>query len=187
MEDFNPEIFESDELTAEYSGGVWELLVEADNEFVPPLSERESSTQNSFTSEGSLISDKKPLEYFDSIKKQSYLYAVMKDGLAGFMTYRKNYPMKISSGEITCNYISTIIVKKNLRNLGITKKMYSRIIEISGNSPVATRTWSANHSHISILKRLGFTLCETIKNDRGEGIDTVYFIRYPEGETYEKA
>ena len=31
MEGFNPEIFESDELTTEYSGGVWELFEDVYN------------------------------------------------------------------------------------------------------------------------------------------------------------
>jgi ribosomal protein S18 acetylase RimI-like enzyme len=42
---------------------------------------------------------------------------------------------------------------------------------------IFTRTWSTNTAHISILKKYNFREIHRIENDRGEGIDTVYFSR----------
>jgi RimJ/RimL family protein N-acetyltransferase len=40
-----------------------------------------------------------------------------------------------------------------------------------------TRTWSTNAAHIAILGKFGFSQIARIENDRGEGIDTVYFAK----------
>jgi hypothetical protein len=38
-----------------------------------------------------------------------------------------------------------------------------------------TRTWSTNASHLDLLDELGFDLIKRVEDDRGDGIDTVYY------------
>lgn len=38
-----------------------------------------------------------------------------------------------------------------------------------------TRTWSTNDAHIHILQSIGFVMVKNIDNDRGIGINTLYF------------
>ena len=40
---------------------------------------------------------------------------------------------------------------------------------------VTTRTWDSNDRHLDLLSDLGFELLTRIEDDRGEGIDTVYY------------
>jgi len=46
--------------------------------------------------------------------------------------------------------------------------------------PVVTGTWSTNKAHISLLRKAGFQTLITKMDDRGIGIDAVYFIREPD-------
>ena len=45
---------------------------------------------------------------------------------------------------------------------------------------IFTRTWSTNASQMNILPKMQFCELERIPNDRGDGIDTVYFCREPQ-------
>ena len=75
-----------------------------------------------------------------------------------------------------CLYIKNIFVDEKYRNRGIAfLKLYSMILEV--NRKVRIRTWSTNLVNIRLLKKNGFTIEEVIKDDRGEGIDTIFFVR----------
>lgn len=53
--------------------------------------------------------------------------------------------------------------------------------KISG-SRITLRTWSTNGAQEHILDKLGYSLVRRLKDDRGEGIDTVYFVKKEENE-----
>ena len=42
---------------------------------------------------------------------------------------------------------------------------------------VTTRTWSTNASQMHSFRKRGYAICERIADDRGKGIDTVYFVK----------
>lgn len=164
------------ELTEAYKADIWELLRAADHEFVPPLSARESTRQSNL--KGSDCECKAgPRSYYEVMIRQRFLLALDGERVTGFLSYipahTVEYPVK--KERVTADYISTIIVSPACRNQGITRKMYETFLEMDGSALVATRTWSQNHAHIHILESLGFELAERIKDDRGEGIDTVYY------------
>ena len=54
--------------------------------------------------------------------------------------------------------------------------MYEGILRLFGGSEVRTRTWSGNDRQIGLLGSLGFREQERIVDDRGAGIDTIYFV-----------
>ena len=162
-------------LTDEYKNQVWELLKRLDKEFIPPLSARKSTHQkelNTPDTEG-----EEPVEYFNQMKEQKIIIALEQDTVRGFLTYISDYELEIGNKKTISEYVSTIGVDPAFRKQGIAQSMYKELIENSPGKRITTRTWSLNKSHLHILENMGFELLDTIKNDRGSGIDTVYYTR----------
>lgn len=159
------------------------LLVSADDEFVPPLSGRDGTTQREGLAETGETPEADVDEAIESYHEQcmdQHLIAAHEDGeLRGFMSFRTGYETPELDEYQPSNYISTIVVDPAYRRRGLARRMYEVILtEIppSVRSPyVTTRTWSTNRSHLRLLEELQFENVETIPNDRGEGIDTVYY------------
>ncbi len=165
-------------LTARQKKDIKNLLVAADKEFVQPLSERHDTTQKTFGE----VRDNGgnsgiPQAYFDEMLKQSFILCLDHGRVIGFMSYRKDYNLAVAEQEFVTDYVSTIIVSKAGRNKGYTQKMYQKLFEYEPGKVYSTRTWSTNYSHIHVLEKLGFSLIERIKNGRGSGIDTVYYVK----------
>lgn len=157
-----------------YDVEILDLLSEGDEEFVPPLSARSSTTQSDLrggTKAGSGV-----LNYFNELKKQKILVAVEKGKLIGFVSFKENFVNDVIGEEQLPNiYISTLLVAKSGRGKGLTGKMYEFLFDEYKDFDVFTRTWSTNEAHIKILSRFGFETLSVLENDRGNGIDTVYF------------
>ena len=150
------------------------LLTLCDKEFIPPLSHRDSTIQNN------LKNNKKheviPTQYFSHIKDQSAFVIEDNKHVVGFMSFKKNYICEeITASSFPNIYITTIIVHPDYRNKGITNSFYEKMISEFKDHNVFTRTWSTNDSHIHILLSLKFYEYCRKKDDRGYGIDTVYY------------
>ena len=159
-----------------YADKILSMLVAGDKEFVPPLSARSSTTQSDLSASKS--TPEGIANYFEEMKKQKILVALEDGEVIGFCSFRDNYKTDIVN-IIPNIYISTLIVDVNARGKGLTRKMYSALFEEYKKFSIFTRTWSTNYAHIKILSTFGFDTLHTIKNDRGEGIDTVYFVKHP--------
>jgi len=155
-----------------YFSQIQKMLIEADDEFVPPLSSRFSTTQKHLNFENK--NNDGVFSYFNEMKKQRILLACEEGSIRGFISYRENH-VNDEIKELPNIYISTVIVKKEHRGKGITAQLYKKLFDEYKNISVFTRTWSTNSAHIKILLKLGFEVLKTLKDDRGEGIDTVYF------------
>jgi len=166
-----------DYFAKEYEGQIWELVKLADGEFVPPLSSRNSTTQGNLL-QGGTVTGAGPVSYFEGLKKQEMIIYLEEGRVVGFMSYIPHHILEIQGIEEKkeVNYVSTVIVHPKCRGKRITEKMYQELIKIS-DVPVATITWNSNRAHIHILEKMGFELVATLKDDRGEGIDTVYYIK----------
>lgn len=156
---------------------IWELLLLADKEFIPPLSERESTVQQGL--EPTNDSTKKvPRAYFEELVQQEFLLASTNDRVIGFFSYISNHTVKLQAGEkILADYVSTIIVHPDYRRGGIAEKFYERMIDSKDSGNIVTRTWSSNFAHLRLLQKLGFQNVLTVTDDRGTGIDTVYMCK----------
>ena len=157
-----------------------ELVIRSDKDFVPPLSFRQTTFQKELKEieVREEREDKLPLEYYRQLLNQSMLICKSGKQLIGFMSIKKNFRNKVISEESFPNiYITTIIVNKEFRNLGITRRLYKELFEGFRQYKIFTRTWSTNDVHIHILKSLGFLEIKRIKWDRGKDIDTVYFFK----------
>lgn len=166
-----------------FSDGIRRLLVASDDEFVPPLSGREGTTQREGLADTSGVATGNVGEAIEAYHSQcvSQHLIVCHDGgeLRGFMSFRDGYRTPELDGFQPSNYVSTIIVAPEYRRRGLAREMYERILsELPSGiaSPhVTTRTWSTNRSHLSLLEELGFENVRTLPDDRGDGIDTVYY------------
>jgi len=168
-----------DEHKKKYSDDIFKMLSDGDREFVPPLSSRSSTTQKNLSfSCGTLNTDGVKM-YFDGMMSQIILGCIEDGKLLGFVSLRENYTCdNINENTFPNIYISTLIVSPEARGMGLTKKMYTHLFDtIYADRNVFTRTWSTNGAHIAILEKFGFVNTVCIENDRGQGIDTVYFAK----------
>ncbi len=158
-----------------YKQTILDAMKESDNDFVPPLSARSSTTQKNLA--GGKSSEQGLLSYCNEMLSQIVLGAFEGDNLLGFVSFKKNYTCDVI---VDCDspniYLSTLILKKEARGKHLTQQMYDYLFNtLYADRSIFTRTWSTNGAHLRILEKFNFTLIKTIPNDRGNGIDTVYF------------
>lgn len=165
-----------------WSAEIKRLLVTADEEFIPPLSGRDGTTQTTGLDDVADISDgvgEAIEEYYRQCIDQQFILAHEGDHLAGFLSFRHDYRADALGEYTPANYISTIIVDPQDRRQGIARRMYETLLRDLPDDVrlpyVTTRTWSTNEGHLQLLDELGFENIHTIPDDRGEGIDTVYY------------
>ena len=144
---------------------------------MPPLTSRNSTTQSDFLNIKEQDTEI-PYAYFEMVKNQNALIAEVSGKVAGFMSYKEDYTTEVITGDyLPVIYISTVITDKEFRYQGITKGLYGSLFEKYGDKNIFTRTWSTNTAHTKLLLGMGFREFKRIPNDRGEGIDTVYYFR----------
>ena len=162
----------------QYRGAILALLEESDEDFLPPLSRRRSTKDQTFsggTVGGGILS------YSEAMNRQEILVAMIDGEMAGFVSFYENF----EGGEAPSLYVSTLVVAKAARGHGLTSKMYAHLFyTLFPEHNVYTRTWSTNAAHTKILARFGFTEYKRLPNDRGPGIDTVYFARLSKVPAY---
>jgi len=158
---------------------VWELLLGSDREFVPALSTRHGPSDTSLN-QGDLAKALAPRDYFNEMAKQPILVGRVDGKIVGFLSFKTDYlvPEILTSVDA---YVSTLIVSPQCRGKKISLHLYeslftNRRIQCNTSSLcIATRTWSTNWSHLTILEKLGFACALSKKDARGQGIDTVIY------------
>ncbi len=167
------------ELDDQDTEALWQLLVAADNEFVPSLSERRDTMTKR------LVTDKPnshdgPHGYFNDTQLQWIIFGSVNQRVVGMMSFIPHYSNDILRGWSPCSYLSTLIVDKPYRRCGVARRLYGYLIDYSrkiGDRTVATRTWSTNVGHLTLLDDLGFAPVKTIPDHRAPGVDTIYFAK----------
>lgn len=171
-------ILEKDNQQSIYTDA-YKMLEAADNEFVPPLSFRSSSTQQNLS--GNTQNADGIQQYFTQLKGQRLAAAFEKGQLIAFVSYKENYTCtEIPQDALPNIYISTLVVSPSARGKGVTKALYNKLFAEYEGVNIFTRTWSTNTAHIKILEGYGFSIIKVLENDRGNGIDTIYFKKAPE-------
>lgn len=161
---------------SQYREELLEILTINDKNFIPPLSQRSSTTQANLQGSAEKADI---LPYFNKMMEQNILAMFFEGKLCGFVSYIDNYISDVITTETHPNiYLSTLALRPETRGMGATKKAYAHLFfERYPDRNVYTRTWSTNGPHIHILGSFGFGELKRIPNDRGEGIDTVYFFK----------
>lgn len=157
-----------------YRETLLEILRQNDTAFVPPLSCRTGTTQTVFGNKEILSGVE---DYLNQMLTQQILGVFLEKQLVGFVSYMENR-VTAEFDMLPNLYISTLVLQPETRGMGITKKLYHHLFnEIYPAHSVYTRTWSTNVAHIKILQGFGFGELKRIPNDRGAGIDTVYYAK----------
>ncbi len=170
----------------EHENQILKLLELSDKEFVPPLSSRESTTQNVFG--GNAATDNAGINtYFETLKHQRFIIALKGDRVLGFLSYITKPSARFCEQNKLprpCCYVTTIIVVKDERRTGIAGLLYEELFRKNRRRNIATRTWhdrneeaKKNYHTSLLLGRFRFSECHRIENARGENIDTVYYCR----------
>lgn len=158
---------------------LWQLLVTADDEFVPSLSSRgEEAGERLMTDAPSASSG--PRGYFNEILSQWVIFSLTNQCAVGMMSFIPHYSNDILRDWSPCSYLSTLIVDKPYRRSGVARHLYGYLIEYSreiGDVAVGTRTWSTNVGHLALLDDLGFVPVKIIPDHRAPGVDTIYFAK----------
>jgi len=128
-----------------------------DKDFVPPLSEREPL--------------KKRIR--NTLKDGHYIILEDKKNIVAIQGFIENYRGKKNHVYLT---FFAVHPKYRQRGIGISfKKKVLRILKDMGTKEVHTRTWSTNAPMIKLNEKLGFKVEKIAKNERGKGIDSIYF------------
>ena len=170
--------------------GVWQLLLRYGEDFVPPLSRRNSTCQQALR-DGDASAGRSPGEpaaYFEELRHQQFLLAMDGERVAAFLSYRRDHVPEILAGragaEVLGLYVTTLIVDASCRRQGVARRLYRLLmtLETRRRRLLSTRTWSGNAGHIALLRELAFSGPVRIPDDRGPGIDTVYYYKLLEEE-----
>lgn len=171
--------YKGNELSASDKDMVWEILCQCDGDFYPRLSARNSSSQKNLKDAEASSGEEKPTVYYEEMIKQYFILAYEGDEVVGFMTFKQNYECDALKEFGTSLYITTVCVKKEKRGRGIMKALYQvmeqEVTVACGCNRVSTRTWSLNDAQIHELSKRGYEKVSVLKDDRGPGVDTVYF------------
>lgn len=172
-------IYKGKALTENDKSQIWDILCQCDDEFYPRLSLRESSSQKDLTGTGAGTA--KPETYFREMIQQDFILAYDETGktVTGFMTFKQNYICSALEPFGVSLYITTVCVRKELRGHGIMKALYkcmeTQVPEACACRRISTRTWSLNQAQLHELDKRGYHRLAVLKDDRGPGVDTVYF------------
>ena len=157
---------------------VFALVCEADDAFWPPLRAR-TPEQGLSVGAGEVLDDK-PDAYWASIQSHVLIIAQEEGRVLGMMSVARDKYLDALDLTATA-YLSTLIVAESARGRGLARQLYAHLFELayswSETALVATRTWSTNAAHLPLISKLGFEERLRLKDDRGVGIDTVYFLK----------
>lgn len=158
---------------------IFDLLCACDGDFVPPLSQRVSSVQKAF---GAAQTEEKPYSYFEIMRQQMFTCARDESGkMVAFLTFRPGYTCAELEKFGRNNYMTTACVYPEHRGHGLVTKLYdiveNGLPEEMRTEYTTTRTWSTNTVQMYAFPKRGYEIVATLKDDRGPGVDTVYFVK----------
>ena len=183
------------DLTEKQKEDIWEILKSCDEEFLPPLSQRTSTSQKNLGGPGSQAAaasvsarepavlpdpDAGPRAYYNEMICQEFLLAMEEEEMTGFMTFRQNYRYeKLPESFNPSLYMTTACVRREWREHGIMSSLYGCMeTEMTARFRcpcITTRTWSTNTAQMHGLPQRGYQAILVLPDDRGPGVDTVYF------------
>ena len=151
------------------------LLESCGDEFVPPLSTRMSTHQTDLRClEGT---GTRPGEYFSELSHQPFALALSDGRVVAFLSFIEGYPVMRGEKRLVTTYVTTICVAPEWRHRGIATGLYRVLERCSSSRYFSVRTWSTNAAQVTLLQSLGYRELSRIRDDRSEGIDTIYFLK----------
>lgn len=136
-----------------------DFVKEADTEFVPPLLDRAEFVH----------------QLKNGLNNRALIAVDTNNEFVAAAMYQTDH-----CGDEDSVYLTFFRVVPNHRNLGIGfwfRQLLLKHLKAKGFKSLVTRTWSSNSEMIRLIEKTGFYPTKVIKNDRGPGIDTLYFER----------
>lgn len=154
-----------------------DILQECDKEFVPPLSLREVPWQTKLGERSEDGSAPQGIEsYIDSMRGDNFLVMSASDGeVLAFLSYMPGHVHPEETDGKVVDYVTTICVRHSHRGRGLARRLYEEVERLAESGTMAVRTWSTNGAQMHLLRDMGYSERKRAKDDRGDGIDTVYF------------
>lgn len=138
-------------------GLLCDFINESDNEFTPPLFERPEfvcQLKNGLNNRGLLVIDAETIPVAATLYQTDY------------------------NGDSEKAYLTFFRIVPELRRLGIglwfRRKLLGHL-KSTGFRSVVTRTWSTNYPMMRLNEKTNFQRTRVIADDRGPGIDTIYY------------
>lgn len=165
--------------SAEEKEQIYELLRVCDKDFVPPLSARNSTSQSDWS--GAEKEQDGIRAYLEDICRQHVLLWKERGKVRAFITWKDHFQCgHLISYPDSC-YMTTLCIDPDQRGQGISESLYilaeKEIRAGYPGAPITLRTWSSNQAQKHILEKMGYHTVKRLKDDRGEGIDTVYYVK----------
>ena len=151
--------------------GIYNILNMCDNDFIPPLSSRDSFKDKSFNTNSKSTTIYK---YYKSLIDSNTIYAIAYDKTDNTIIALS----VLEEGVDNSLYLSTICVLLNYRNQGICRKLLETIINYAYTNKytkIHTRTWSTNIIQKAILEKMGFQYVHTEKELRTKEVYSLYY------------
>lgn len=158
---------------------IYDLLKECDLDFWPPLSARSGTSQKELS--GARQSAGGVRSYYEEILQQSAILAKRGEETIGFLSYRPSYRCQALEqfGEVC--YMTTLCLRHTERGKGLSPSIYraaeQRIRQRFPGRLITFRTWSTNQAQMHLVQKLGYRCVAVLENDRGEGVDTMYYVK----------
>lgn len=157
---------------------VKKMLEEHADDFVPSLQARISVAQSDFTDVATEVGVSRYLQSLVDAGMDCLVY-LKENTPIGLLAYKRDLdstdPLLYGVADDVSDYIATILVSKEVRGLRIADRLYEEVEKTSSSRSIVLRTWSTNMPQRRIMSRRGYEQALVIKDDRGEGIDTIYF------------
>ena len=166
-----------EKLPDKYFNEIKGIIETVDMEFVPPLSTRIATTQNKFVFDDDYKVNDSINLYLSTLTQQKFILAFHNEIIVGFLSFVENHTFEFLNIPSENIYITTVCVATNYRRCGISKELHVFLKATFQNTLIYTRTWNTNISHIALLKKKNYDLIYEIANDRGQGIDSVYYAK----------
>ena len=167
------------ELTEKEKSEIFEILSACDQDFCPPLSERGGTAESHLTADSS--HNPGVTDYYRELMTQKNFLWKQGGRTIAFMSFRPDYQCPQLSRFPRVCYLTTLCLLKEFRGKGLSLRIYREVLQYLRNRyPDATpalRTWSTNGAQIHLMEKLNFEQVDVLPNDRGCGVDTVYFAK----------
>jgi hypothetical protein len=147
---------------------VFDLLREANDDFVPSLNKMDSPTTKNLNKRYSTESI--PKRFYNGLLKEHFILAYSAPRtVVGFIAY-------ILDEEQHFCYMTIAIVRDDWRNQEVFRTMYFKLA-LKVNCDMGFQTWSTNHKTNTWAQKEGYNIIQCIPHDRGGQVDSLYYLK----------
>lgn len=163
----------------EEKAAVLALLTECDQDFYPPLSNRSSTSEKTLS--GTVQGNNGVYSYYEEILQQPVMIVKRGERIICFMSFKIGFTCEALEKYGPVCYLTTLCLTHDERGKGISPHVYraveNYVMEHYPDLEITLRTWNTNQPQMHLMKKLNYELVATLKDHRGPGIDTVYYVK----------